>query len=95
MLCKTRCASSKINPLALDAALQYELTKLIFTLLRTLDQAMSDRLALSSAFSVLTMACYALFGGDAAQVQLGAPSGLVPYISAPAVLPQASALLPR
>ena len=31
---------------------------------------MSDRLAISSAFSVFMMACYVLLGGDAAQVRL-------------------------
>jgi hypothetical protein len=90
-----RSASLKINPLPLDAALQYELTMLIFTQVRTLEQAMSDRLALSSAFSVLMMACYVLFGGDAAQVSLGAPQALVAQHSVPSVLPQVSALLPR
>ncbi len=36
---------------------------------------MSDRLAISSAFSVLMMASYALLGPDAARVELGAPDG--------------------
>jgi hypothetical protein len=56
---------------------------------------MSDRLALSSAFSVLMMACYALFGGNAAQLSLSAPNAIIPQVSAPAGLPQVSALLPR
>jgi hypothetical protein len=85
----------KINPLPLNAALQYALTVLIFTQVRTSDQAMSDRLALSSAFSVLMMACYVLFGGDAVQVQLATPHALVSHVSAPTGLPQVSALLLR
>ena len=56
---------------------------------------MSDRLAISSAFSVLMMASYVLLGGDAAQVRLEAQADLVPQLSAPTILPQVSALLPR
>lgn len=90
-----RSASSKINPLLLDAALQYALTVLIFTQVRTLDQAMSNRLAISSAFSVFMMACYVLLGGNPMHDSLGAPTATVPQVSAPAILPQVSALLPR
>jgi len=56
---------------------------------------MSDRLAISSAFSVLMMACYVLFGGDAAQVSPDRQAALVPQISAPALSPQVSAILSR
>ncbi len=56
---------------------------------------MSDRLAISSAFSVLMMASYVLLGGDAAQVRLETQAGLMPQISAPASLPQVSVLLPH
>ena len=56
---------------------------------------MSDRLAISSAFSIFMMASYVLLGGDAAQVRLEQPTGLMPHMSAPASLPQVSALLPR
>jgi hypothetical protein len=55
---------------------------------------MSDRLAISTAFSVLMMATYVLFGSDAAQVRPEAQADLMPQISAPALLPQVSALLP-
>ena len=57
--------------------------------------AMSDRLAISSAFSVLMMASYVLLGGDAAQVRLETQAMQVPHVSAPALLPQVSALLSR
>lgn len=56
---------------------------------------MSDRLAISTAFSVLMMASYVLFGSDAAQVQLDEQLDHVPQMSAPSVLPQVSALLTR
>ena len=56
---------------------------------------MSDRLAISSAFSILLMASYVLLGDDAAQVQLDEQFDHVPQISAPSVLPQVSVLLPR
>ena len=56
---------------------------------------MSDRLAISSAFSVLMMASYVLFGGDAAQVRLDSQAVQMPQMSAPAILPQVSLLLPR
>lgn len=56
---------------------------------------MSDRLAISSALSVLMMASYVLFGGDAAQVRLKSQAGLLPQVSAPALLPQVSVLLSR
>ncbi len=56
---------------------------------------MSDRLAISSAFSIFMMACYVLLGGDAAQAQLDRTTGLMPQLSAPASLPQVSVLLPR
>jgi hypothetical protein len=55
---------------------------------------MSERLAISSAFSVLMMASYVLFGGDSAQVRLEAQANVVPQISVPAMLPRALALLP-
>jgi hypothetical protein len=54
---------------------------------------MSDRLAISSAFSVFMMACYVLLGGDAVQVQQA--TVLMPHLSAPAGLSQVSTLLPR
>ena len=56
---------------------------------------MSDRLAISSAFSVFMMASYVLLGGDAVQVRLQQPTDLLPHLSAPASLPQVLALLPR
>ena len=56
---------------------------------------MSDRLAISSAFSIFLMASYVLFGGDTAQIQLDEQFGRAPQMSAPSVLPQVSALLLR
>ncbi len=56
---------------------------------------MSDKLAISSAFSVFLMASYVLFGGDAYQIVPGPQRDLLPRIEAPSILPQASALLPR
>jgi len=56
---------------------------------------MSDRLAISSAFSILLMASYVLFGGDTARVRLDEPFDHVPQMSAPSVLPQVSVLLSR
>ena len=56
---------------------------------------MSDRLAISSAFSILLMASYVLLGGDAAKVQLDEQFDHVPQVSALSVLPQVSVLLPR
>lgn len=56
---------------------------------------MSDRLAISSAFSILMMAGYVLMGGHAMQVRLETQALLVPHISAPTILPQVSALLSR
>jgi hypothetical protein len=55
---------------------------------------MSDRLAISSAFSILLMASYVLLGGDATQVQLDEQTVRLPQMSTPAILPQVSALLP-
>lgn len=54
---------------------------------------MSERLAISSAFSILMMASYVLLGGDAVQVR-GEQFDHVPQLSAPSVLPQVSVLLP-
>lgn len=55
---------------------------------------MSDRLAISAAFSVLMMAAYVLFSADAAQVPIGPQSVGAPIsVSAPA-LPSADRLLP-
>ncbi len=56
---------------------------------------MSDRLAVSSALSVLLMASYVLFGGDALQLGNGQQAVVSAQISAPAFLPQVQALLPR
>ena len=56
---------------------------------------MSDRLAISSAFSILLMASYVLFGGDAAQVQLDEQFDHAPQLSAPSILPQVSVLFQR
>ena len=56
---------------------------------------MSDKLAISSAFSVLMMASYVLFGGDAAQVRMESQAVRLPQLSAPAILPQATILLAR
>ncbi len=56
---------------------------------------MSDRLAISSAFSIFMMASYVLLGGDAAVPQIDQPSAAMPQLTAPASLPQVSALLPR
>ena len=56
---------------------------------------MSDRLAISSAFSIFMMASYVLLGGDAAQVRLDQAAVSMPQLTAPAMLPQASALLAR
>lgn len=55
---------------------------------------MSDRLAISVAFSVLMMTGYVLFGTDAARMPIGPASLSTPVsVSAPA-LPSASRLLP-
>ncbi len=55
---------------------------------------MSDRLAVSAAFSVLMMASYVLLSTDAARVPLGPDSFDTPLrVSAPA-LPSPSRLLP-
>lgn len=55
---------------------------------------MSDRLAISAAFSVLMMAGYVLFGADAARMPIGPGSLSAPVsVSAPA-LPSASRILP-
>ncbi len=56
---------------------------------------MSDRLAISSALSVLMMAGYVLFGGQAREAEFGPQAGLLPGISAPSGLPQAAVLLGR
>ena len=56
---------------------------------------MSDKLAVSSAFSIFLMASYVLFGGDAHQVDFRRSADLLPAIEAPAILPQASVLLAR
>lgn len=56
---------------------------------------MSDKLAISSAFSVFLMASYVLLGGNARQVELDPRGGMLPAISAPAVLPQAGSLFGR
>lgn len=56
---------------------------------------MSDKLAISSAFSVFMMASYVLLGGDARQVDLGLQRSLLPNIEAPALLPQAKVLFRR
>lgn len=55
---------------------------------------MSDRLAISAAFSVLMMAGYVLFGADTAHMPIGPGSlGAPVSVSAPA-LPSASQFLP-
>jgi len=47
---------------------------------------MSDRLAISAAFSVLMMAGYVLFGSDAMRVPVGPDSAATPIsVSAPAL----------
>jgi hypothetical protein len=56
---------------------------------------MSDRLAISSAFSIFMMASYVLLGGDAVQIRPDQPALVMPQLSAPGSLPQVSALLPR
>lgn len=56
---------------------------------------MSDKLAISSAFSVFMMASYVLLGGDARVTGLDSQRGLLPRIEASAMLPQASMLLLR
>ena len=56
---------------------------------------MSDRLAISSAFSILLMASYVLLGGDAVQVRLAEQFDHAPQVSAPSILPQVSVLLQR
>ncbi len=61
---------------------------------------MSDKLAISSAFSVLLMASYVLFGGDARQIELLPQHSLLTRTESPAplsqvLLPQVSVLLPR
>lgn len=55
---------------------------------------MSDKLAVSSALSVLMMATYVLFGGQARQVDLGVPRIESSFPIAGAV-PQAAALMRR
>lgn len=56
---------------------------------------MSDRLAISSAFSILMMAVYVLLGSDAVQVRLETQAALMPQLSAPAILPEVAVLLQR
>lgn len=56
---------------------------------------MSGKLALSSVVSVLLMAGYALFSGDARPLAPETQGGMLSAIEAPAAQPQASALLPR
>ncbi len=57
---------------------------------------MSNQLAISSAFSVLMMASYVLFGSDAARVPLGPPAGAAQVASAATeLLPQVGAVLLR
>ncbi len=56
---------------------------------------MSDRLAISSAFSILMMASYVLLGGDAAQVRLERLDAPVVQFAAPGGLSQAAVLLSR
>ena len=56
---------------------------------------MSDRLAISSAFSIFMMASYVLLGGDAVQLRLDRSAVSLPQLSAPASLPLVSALLTR
>lgn len=47
---------------------------------------MSDKLAISTAFSVFAMAAYVLFGGDAAHAPIGPASLETPVaLSAPAL----------
>lgn len=46
---------------------------------------MSDRLAISAAFSVLAMAAFVLFGGQAEQASFGPGSLETPSISAPSI----------
>lgn len=55
---------------------------------------MSDRLAIASAFSVLAMTAYVLFGADAARAPLAAETMDSPLtISVPAELPSLDLLL--
>lgn len=56
---------------------------------------MSEQLTISSSISVFLMIFYVLFGDQARQVELDPQGGLLPAIEAPAILPQASLLLPR
>ena len=56
---------------------------------------MSDKLAITSALSVLMMASYVLLGGQARQVDIAAIAQPLPQIAAPSLLPPAAALLPR
>ncbi len=61
---------------------------------------MSDKLAISSAFSVFLMASYVLFGGDSRQIELLPQHSLLTRSESPALLsqvllPQVSVLLPR
>ena len=56
---------------------------------------MSHKLAISSTLSVLMMASYVLFGGDARQAGFAPKDPLLPQIAAAGLLPQASDRLPR
>lgn len=49
---------------------------------------MSDRLAISAAFSVLLMASYVLFGGDAVQLRLDSPAAQGSQVASSLALPQ-------
>lgn len=44
---------------------------------------MSDKLAISTAFSVFAMTAYVLFGGDASRAEFGPASFDAPALSAP------------
>jgi hypothetical protein len=80
----------------LDAALQYSLVRVIITLLSKIGfDEMSDRLAIASAFSVLMMSCFVLFGQGSARADFRPARHIVPIsVSAPA-MPSIPALLPR
>ncbi|MEO6716716.1 MAG: hypothetical protein ABIM50_05645 [Novosphingobium sp.] len=56
---------------------------------------MSDRLTISSAFSILMMTSYVLLGGDAIEAKLDEQFDHGPQVSVPSVLPQVSVLLAR
>ena len=60
-----------------------------------MEHTMSNKLALSSALSVLLMVSFVLFGGDARPIGFTSDSATIPGHAAEQGNPQVGALLPR